>query len=65
MNDLFTAYAGGQSFTAYINNLRMQDAVRLLQDEPDLSISDIAETVGFTPATLPRAVQASIRHDTN
>ena len=52
MNDLFTAFAGGQSFTAYINNLRLQDAVRLLQDEPEHSISDIAEAVGFSPATL-------------
>ena len=52
MNDLFSAFAGGQSFTAYINNLRLQDAVRLLQDEPEHSISDIAEAVGFSPATL-------------
>ena len=52
LNGLLSAYADGQSFTAYINNLRLQDAVRLLQEEPALSIADIAESVGFTPANL-------------
>jgi len=52
LNGLFSAYADGQSFTAYINNLRMQDAFRLMNDEPDMSIGDIAKAVGFTPATF-------------
>ncbi|MBQ7622742.1 MAG: AraC family transcriptional regulator [Bacteroidales bacterium] len=52
MNDLFSAYADGLSFTAYINNLRLQDAIRLLQEEPELSISEIAAAVGFTPANF-------------
>lgn len=52
LSDLLAAYAGGQSFTAYINAMRLHDAVRLLREEPDLSISDIAEKTGFTPATL-------------
>ena len=52
LNDLFTAFADGQSFPGYINNLRMQDAIRLMQEEPELPISDIAEAVGFTPATF-------------
>ena len=49
LNSLFTAFADGQSFSAYINGLRLEEAVRLLHDEPDLSIGEIAETVGFTP----------------
>ncbi len=52
LNELFSAYADGQSFTAYINNMRMQDAIRFLQNEPETSISLIAEAVGFTPANF-------------
>jgi len=52
LNDLFSAYADGQSFTAYINGLRMQDAIRLMQKEPDTPIGGIADAVGFTPANF-------------
>ena len=52
LNDLFQAYADGQSFTAYINGIRMQDAIRLMQKEPETPIGAIAEAVGFTPANF-------------
>jgi AraC-like DNA-binding protein len=52
LNGLLSAYANGQSFTAYVNNLRLEDAVHQLQDRPDRSISEIAESVGFTPANF-------------
>ena len=52
LSDLLAAYADGQSFTAYINAMRLKDAVRLLREEPDQSLTDIAESVGFTPATF-------------
>ena len=52
LSDLLAAYAGGQSLTAYINAMRLQDAVHLLREEPGMSLSDIAENVGFTPATF-------------
>ena len=52
LNDLFQAYADGQSFTAYINGIRMQDAIRLMQKDPETPISDIAKAVGFTPANF-------------
>ena len=52
LSDLMSAYAEGRSFTAYINSMRLQDAVRLLREEPELSLTDIAENVGFTPATF-------------
>ena len=52
LNELFSAYADGQSFTAYINNMRMQDAIRILQREPETPVSLIAEAVGFTPANF-------------
>lgn len=52
LSDLMAAYADGQSFTAYINAMRLEDAVRLLREEPEMSLSEIAESVGFTPATF-------------
>ena len=52
LSDLLAAYADGQSFTAYINAMRLQDAVHLLKEEPDMPLTDIAENVGFTPATF-------------
>lgn len=52
LNDLLSAYADGQSFTAYINAMRLRDAVHLLREKPEMSISSVAESVGFTPATF-------------
>jgi len=52
LNDLLSAYANGQSFTAYINGLRMQDAIGLMQKEPETPVGVIAESVGFTPANF-------------
>ena len=52
LNDLLTVHADGQSFTAYINTMRLEDAVRLLREEPEMSLTDIAENVGFTPSTF-------------
>ena len=52
LNDLFSAYADGQSFTSYINTMRMQDAIRLIRKEPDTPVGVIAEAVGFTPANF-------------
>jgi len=52
LNDLLSAYADGQSFTAYINGIRMQDAIRLMKKEPETPVGVIAEAVGFTPANF-------------
>jgi len=52
LNDLFSAYANGQSFPAYINEMRLQDALRMLENEPEASIGLIADAVGFTPANF-------------
>ena len=52
LSDLLAVHADGQSFTAYINSMRLEDAVRLLREEPEMSLSEIAENVGFTPATF-------------
>lgn len=52
LNELLSAYANGLSFPAYINEMRMQDALRMLEDEPEVSIGLIADAVGFTPANF-------------
>lgn len=52
LNDLFNNYANGQSFPGYINSIRLQEALFMLKNEPGMSITAIAEAVGFTPANL-------------
>ena len=52
LNDLLSAYADGMSFPQYINAIRMEEAVILLRDHPEMTLADIAATVGFTPANL-------------
>ena len=52
LNDLLTAYAGGQSFPQYVNNIRLEEALRLLRDAPSNTLSAIATDVGFTPANF-------------
>lgn len=52
LNNLLAAFAGDPSFTAYINGMRLDEATRLLQEMPNLSISEIAEAVGFSPANF-------------
>ena len=52
LNDLFNDYANGQSFPGYINSIRLQEALFLLKNDPGMSITAIAEAVGFTPANL-------------
>ena len=52
LNDLLTEYADGQSFPQYINTIRLEEVLRLLRNEPGMTISAIADEVGFTPANL-------------
>lgn len=59
LNKLMSAFAGGESFPSYVNGIRLEEAVRLLRDEPNRSISDIAETVGFTMANFRVAFKQS------
>ena len=46
LNDLMAAFANGSSFPAYINGIRLDEAVRLLREEPGMTISAVAEAVG-------------------
>ena len=52
LNDLLAKHADGLSFPQYINGIRLKEAIRLLQDMPDMTVSDIAKAVGFTPSNL-------------
>ena len=52
LNSLLSTYAKGQSFTQYVNAIRMEEAVNLLRDSPDMTLTAIAAAVGFTPANL-------------
>ena len=52
LNDLLAEFTGGLSFPQYVNNLRLEEALRLLRDEPDKTLSVIATEVGFSSANL-------------
>ena len=52
LNDLLTTYADGLSFPQYVNNIRLEEALRLLRDAPSKTLSAIATEIGFTPANL-------------
>jgi AraC-like DNA-binding protein len=40
------------SFPQYINTIRLEEALHLLRNNPAMTITAIATTVGFTPANL-------------
>ena len=52
LNSLLSTYAGGRSFTQYINDIRIEEAVRLLRECPQMTITAIAAEVGFTASNL-------------
>ena len=50
LNDLLAEFTDGLSFPQYINNLRLEEALRLLRDEPDTT--SISKTLSlFTKIT--------------
>ena len=52
LNDLLATHAEGLSFPQYVNNIRLEEALRLLRYEPSKNLTSIANEVGFTPANL-------------
>ena len=52
LNDLLNQYAGGLSFPQYINNIRVEEARKLIVRHPEKSVAEIAFEVGFTPANF-------------
>jgi AraC-like DNA-binding protein len=52
LNDLLSEYTDGLSFPQYINNIRLEKALSLLRDNPEMTVSAIASEVGFMPANF-------------
>ena len=52
LNELFSQHTDGLSFPQYINNIRLREALHLLSEKPDMTLTAIASEVGFTPANL-------------
>ena len=52
LNNLLAQHTGSPFFPQYINNIRMEEALPLLRDNPSMTISAIAAAVGFTPANF-------------
>ena len=52
LNNLLAQHTGSPSFPQYINNIRMEEALPLLRDDPSMTIAAIAAAVGFTPANF-------------
>ena len=40
------------SFTTYVNNIRIDEALRLFRQDEGRSLSEVAAAVGFTPSNL-------------
>ena len=52
LNKLLSDHAGGLSFPAYINRIRIAEACRLLRDDRSMTVTAIAENVGLTLRNL-------------
>ena len=52
LNDLISAHTNGLSFPQYVNAIRIEEAKLLFDNQPDMTLTAIAEAVGFTPSNL-------------
>lgn len=52
LNDILNVCAEGKSFPAYINAIRMEEAVRILRGDLSQPFTTIAESVGLNPANF-------------
>ena len=52
LNDLLAEHTGGLSFPQYVNNIRLEETLSLLHNDPQKTISAIATEVGFSSANL-------------
>ncbi|MCR5180419.1 MAG: helix-turn-helix domain-containing protein [Bacteroidaceae bacterium] len=59
LNNMLTQFRGNASVPQYINSIRMEEALKLLREKPELSITAIAETVGFSPANFRKQFTSS------
>ena len=49
---MLTHYSGGLSFPQYINAIRLEESLRMLHNEPNLTIAAIAKAVGFSSSNF-------------
>ena len=54
LNAILSSNTNGLSFPQWLNNIRLERACDMLQNEPGMTVSDIAEAVGLTPDNLRR-----------
>ena len=54
INQLLNRYAGGISIPAYLNNIRLSEACKMLREQPEATVSSVADQVGLTPRNLQR-----------
>ncbi len=52
LNNMLQQHRGNASLPNYINSIRLEEAVRMLRESPEASITVIAKSVGFSPANL-------------
>ena len=57
INQLLNNYGGGISIPAYLNNIRLSEACKMLREQPETTIAAIADNVGLTPRNLQRLFQ--------
>jgi AraC-like DNA-binding protein len=54
INQLLNKYAGGKSIPAYLNDIRLSEACKMLREQSDATISEVADQVGLTLRNLQR-----------
>ena len=52
LNQVLTVFTDEPSFTSYVNNIRIDEALRLLNENDGKTLTDIAAAVGLTPPNL-------------
>ncbi len=60
LNRILSSNTDGLSFPQWMNNIRIQRAGELLQDEPGKTIAKISEEVGLTPDNLRRLYRQKV-----
>lgn len=54
INQLLNKFAGGVSIPTYLNNIRLSEACKMLREQPELTVSAVADQVGLTLRNLQR-----------
>jgi len=60
LNNMLSQHRGNASLPQYINSIRIEEAAKLLRNRPDLSLTAIAEKVGFSPANFRKQFTRSL-----